>query len=1558
VATERWLVRSLKTARRPGDGRAWSFRGQRREFASALQRHSKGHPLHLRYAFQAVLDRHLPLNSYSLERIPEYRPEGISGYYRSLWSTLGQAGREALHLVTACGFALPPDGVVRSLECAGFSRGEAEDGLRDVWHLFQADQEGVKPYHASLVVHIREQPKHRNRREPLLQAVLQWLNESAPEDLRWAHAWALEADLGEPRRLIDGLTRRWLVDAVADLRPGRVVAALISRGLWHAAGRGELDALVRIALLCNYSIDVFENRDDALATLAAPLLAADHAGFLAGRLARNTLSLPHGAIRALARDAARRGDPALTRRAFEELRRRARSLRSGRRIGPDDSREVSEAAITVGALRGALGVDGVLRTAVRNRTRGSAPKVLALAARELRLAGDGRGLRDLLQRLLRTDFRPEETRSAVREALLHALEAGWSPPAGTLGGDDPSTLIYAALRTGAAEGRPARLPPLSDASGRHLGYAERMEVQEEFFRNAFLALLANRLRGLSGAPQEWMSGIPDGAWLGGFLAHLDAVAGTIAGALRDRGSLTFRRLYEELDRYPRPEFRGNQNIDEYQLSGCAAGAAVALGFDLVAIARAAGNPVVITCEDIEALGRSGYCIFPDWLALYGEFGRSLLAPGAWRALLEKEEAVLAGEISSLPEKAKRYVLLAAVAAVEGEAEEARRLARSAAECLVAHGDHKDLLLTDVLRSVHAVRASFDPRDAVSNARLRDWVVRLGPALAFVVGYTDGDETSYLPGELAETLAKIAPDLLPAYHGWLASREEFDDAVRAFGEYLGVADLRETVARAVAGTAVERRASHYLEKRADAGDADAARVLEEIRGVYGAPSVRAHKESSHQDHAGSGRDRTAPPDPAEYPPERLESYIAAVQPLYLVRDEAIAAWASHWDAAGRPAEALDALERAHGHGRHLTSLVSAYRIARSLGDSASAFRWLVRAYRERASWYWTSVPEGEVTPLWEEVRVHYRRGWLVFLRETIRRFGTVANPAEPWRGTSFGHGGFERLVKFCLAIGERGLALEVAESVVNHSLEYVSPLRFPPLPWASVAEVASTEYRDLDLLLERLRWPSALVRERACAGIAGILLDPRIGGLVRQRLAEWATSQEPESLQALALVAWSRASQATASAAGLEGSGPAGLRRSVVAQLITETLPSAIAPSFDDRPAHSGEPPAEFEPPRFFSEHARHFLPPLFQHRARRAEQLGTRGLIRQWAYEWQRLREAVGVPLSTSALDDWFRSSAYQDPCRAADPAMSEVFRSAYLRAIAWAVDRRLLPPEGARFLAGETCPVDLELWKARPERRPGWWPWIEARGGAVDTVTAEVLSRVAELHKAATAGESLWGDGWMPAQASGRVSAGEAVYDLEFVAFLQECSGPTIPPAREIVRLLHEDFLFPEGIARKDHELAFRGTLGHIHPEQATAEVGNWRVLPLCGNTWAPYAVRWQWWRLHRPVWLPLAFGEGTPARFSAEADELVVRSGAEVIGRWRDWTDGVEEALAQDLSPPAGASLLVQREQVCRMERQLGMRLAWAVRITCFERRGMDEKYAAHRIDEIVGATTIVLP
>lgn len=60
---------------------------------------------------------------------------------------------------------------------------------------------------------------------------------------------------------------------------------------------------------------------------------------------------------------------------------------------------------------------------------------------------------------------------------------------------------------------------------------------------------------------------------------------------------------------------------------------------------------------------------------------------------------------------------------------------------------------------------------------------------------------------------------------------------------------------------------------------------------------------------------------------------------------------------------------------------------------------------------------------------------------------------------------------------------------------------------------------LRLLFARLAWPSGLARERACAAIAGLLLDVQQSETTRQYLTYYLKYQALESLSALGLLSF-------------------------------------------------------------------------------------------------------------------------------------------------------------------------------------------------------------------------------------------------------------------------------------------------------------------------------------------------------------------------------------------------------------------------------------------------------
>ena len=136
------------------------------------------------------------------------------------------------------------------------------------------------------------------------------------------------------------------------------------------------------------------------------------------------------------------------------------------------------------------------------------------------------------------------------------------------------------------------------------------------------------------------------------------------------------------------------------------------------------------------------------------------------------------------------------------------------------------------------------------------------------------------------------------------------------------------------------------------------------------------------------------------------------------------------------------------------------------------------------------------------------------------------------------------------------------------------------------------------------------------------------------------------------------------------------------------------------------------------------------------------------------------------------------------DTEMSEIFRSAYLRALAFMADTNQLPFKYAVQFATAACPIDIELMRVVPLSRPNWWPRSDNSPiKSIDTSFASIWQQV----------ESLWilqkdemsflpdieiGSNQMLIAGSGLVGDGESVYDLEICGAFQKSDGPMQPSA------------------------------------------------------------------------------------------------------------------------------------------------------------------------------------
>jgi hypothetical protein len=494
-------------------------------------------------------------------------------------------------------------------------------------------------------------------------------------------------------------------------------------------------------------------------------------------------------------------------------------------------------------------------------------------------------------------------------------------------------------------------------------------------------------------------------------------------------------------------------------------------------------------------------------------------------------------------------------------------------------------------------------------------------------------------------------------------------------------------------------------------------------------------------------------------------------------------------------------------------------------------------------------------------------------------------------------------------------------------------------------VTTLEASALDLLFQRLTWPSGLVRERACVSLVSLLADVELGAEVTRAVLAWMAAQNLESVAVFGLLALSRARARVVEIPPWDVVSKHVPKPSLLSWLIARDLYDEYIgdPAVGDM--HSGTAPAGFEADPFFLQYSESFVPPVYLMRAKHMDQKNCPGFLTQWSYEWTKLVEVTGFRLRRPYVSFWMRRD--DDHLSCLDLPLSEVYRSAFLRALAWAVQVRGMPPDASLLLTAETCPIDLGLWLVAPGNRPEAWPKCTLDNGSIDTLPGRVTAELA----------SMWhrqlGEDWIIAEARGRVDeSANAAYDLDIIGIVQACTGPQSPDiealcARRSRRTIEW---------KAEHLLAFGGSYGRELADDWQERHSDWLLWRLAARADSNTVPRWQWWRFHRGVWLPSPTLATKAFEFRCTPEAVIVAQDGLDVARWSDWTYKLREMITGDLTPSTGQMLLIRRSLVEHESAKLGGVFAWICKITTYHRRYSYEAFTEAHFVLDFGTTRIV--
>lgn len=1514
------------------------------DLADAFHEVSGGHPLVLHYAFGSARQKNTGIHTDRVREIPVFSPNSaVADYYRTvLWETISPEGHDLLHLLAGFPWAWPRDGLVQCLSSGGdISR--LEHAERAIHHVLGSSPAGVTAFHESLLAFVRSRSDHESASNLLRPRVVDWLVDRAPQYWRWRHEWETRAQGGDAKPLISAANHAWCVDSLAAGRSHKDVARIISASGWAALKDGDLATATERQCLDAYLHEATET-ESVLARLVWLSLHRqspqerhlDLDLFLANRSDAKDLEL-----RDVSEVAFVWGRSEVCRSLLKECANRWNDAirHSENNYGGAESREAAITALFAATLDGSgMGPYQEFFADKKNDPSWCPAAPYARALARLCAVGDETGPLRTELRFLANERSPvcfEAVDEIVRLACLNGFDPGpWiqnsqARRSGLLrccrawlfGNDDvpedpPAEVSFSAL--------------WADP------YPRDEDAFVELARSYFFACLASALEGSS--PTQPLGVDLRATLVSKFLLMLRTLAVDAAKTKRASrpvgGAWLLERLsvieplevkpYDSNNHLVRPKPRGRIVV------------AIAQDLDLLHVAET-GNPS-LTADAMTATLSGPWTWERIWIEDRVERRLLMDDPEAARVLINRERHRLTSSRDSLHTRAEEYASLAQFCQLHGEPPaDVLALARTAAHNLLGHGYHKDQTLFDVLEAIRLTANAHNKANTLKRLRA------ISPVIQVVDEITDGDGTRYLKRELAEVVTEVLPEVLPSYLRAL-QRDGHHGVVEAYyTEWAKVGGLTNAYERALAATLVHERALTKLQDRSDAGDTYASTALTATLAYCGRSTASPPERSEATSTSSVGEPDRAIPPIEEHPPARLSDYVQAIRGAAIYGDDHLAAWTNHWRAKDPDGllTALTVYHKAQGYPLETSTAKTIVQLALERSGKGAAWDWLVTYHQAAYGWSSYAYSLRDVEWIWEVVHRRFPDRWLHFIEATSR----------PRRGSAGGAPGWsiQRMIKYLHGFGKTGCAEEVLDVAVRWGASLAANM---PLPDNALHPEDEAQPVALRLLVDRLDCPSRMVQERGAWSLASLLADAQTRDDTIKALLDWHRREEIETRSARLLLVLQLAYTAFGTPMSLcvATAREAGVVPSIASDILLRALGdegAEIADSYTYTLRHSGPPKKGFARIQDFMVLVGAHLAPIFQDWSRQLDSSGA-PFSRQWEWEASCLARQTGLSLRLNAHFPYHYTGGADEAWLAINDRVSELLRSAYLRALHWAMDQGGLALDLAQIHARRVgVMADAVWWAVRQADRPEWWPTCT---GDEDGVT-----QLAEAVGAALRGRFEHRDpneAEVIGFASGPVGSWPRFRaELEIRAFLQAAGGPREPIAAELAAspVLSCWPMLPR--------LTLQGK--YLYWGNRATMAGDWLVAPLTG--W--FRADTQTWllpeRQTRGLHLPATWLVSSSPNLQAEADQVVVLLDERAVARYRHWHDDLRERHYDRGGSRVGGELLLRREWL-EPHLAAGATLCWTATLLIAEREKYKSSFGEPRLlaSWLFGGSRLVRP
>lgn len=1013
IAAGRWLL--------PEKG---AKEEQLRELARALHGLTKGNPLLVIYSTEHLLATDRAPTVHDIEALPACPDGNIRNYYMSLWQKLTHPQQDALHLLCKYPFFWPR----RAFSDPLLASGAVQVDVRGIEHLLHDTSVGLKPFHESLIVFVTEQHDHIERVEVLSSVVEEWLRDKAPPVLRGSWLWTVQAQRGNSVPLVDGLTRDWVLDRLAD---GYAVGTFI-----RMLGEAEEYAFKARQYPRTYELRSLKTRllngpefqlEDAARLLGASWAISEDQSVIDDTwVARR--ELPTYSLAVLGLSLHRRGDVERAKVTIDEARARFQS--EFRFMNERSTRGLDAMQRTLLRIRVVLGMVTVKILAERNFDQWPV-EVIETVANSF---AESHGLPELMaiRKLVTSAARARHIEeAAIRAAVIERAKlAAWREFS-----DFAASTLSLCWRTVAGHLPGSQMPhtPIRFEWSDVMDWDSRIAAFDDSVREWFLKTVAVALN--AEADFSWIP-TPTSEKQKGIARYLDELQRFALHAAKtwaEKRSVDFNAAFLHFDSMAKPSGQGH---DEWQQHRDFRRALISIALDCHFISAACGGASSITLSSLISAEPSEWFNSAALRASCIRLGLRVLAPDAAERLIIVGESECWSRLEETCNTAATLLELCELAVLYGMSDTARRLCRVCWDVVIGFGHRKDPTLQDVLSAIEYL-ATAEPTEA------KRMLFELAPQIHSVTEYTDGKGTRHAHSQASELLAKLDRCALVAQHRQYAAEGSWYYAENATRHLVASMEPASAVAAPLARTGLLNTEIGLTVESALAGDKAALAIASAT-----AEHLGRMIESLADEDRSSGYDPSRfTGNPSDYPPKDFSRLLTDIHDSKTFGGlEYIPSWFAYWKSNGKASDLV----------RYVTPILLAgntsrldtgrlwdplFDITLELAGAAKAFDIAVKAQIENGGWGGFMDSPDRIEARLQKVANIYPERADEFIAKSTKNFLVGRHNPTSLVVPS------EYLVFFLVKLGRIEDARQLIASMIKCVVEDTRNLRLPKPAWA-------------------------------------------------------------------------------------------------------------------------------------------------------------------------------------------------------------------------------------------------------------------------------------------------------------------------------------------------------------------------------------------------------------------------------------------------------------------------------------------------------------------------------